>query len=168
VTVRPLRDTVTVQQDRIADVLAQVRALTKSHVLVGVPAEEAGRQEDEPITNSEIAYINDRGAPEMNIPARPFMLPGIESAMDRIVARMKSGARAALSGDREAVDKTFHTVGLIAQAAIRQRINTGDFAPLAPKTLAARRARGRTGTKPLINTGQLRNAINYVIRKRTG
>jgi hypothetical protein len=33
-------------------------------------------------------------------------------------------------------------------------------------TLERRRAKGRTGTKPLIDTGQLRNAITYVLRKK--
>jgi hypothetical protein len=34
--------------------------------------------------------------------------------------------------------------------------------------LRARRARGRTGDVPLVDTGELRNSITYVIRKATG
>lgn len=159
---------VIVTKDRVAEVLAQVKALTRDRVLVGVPADKAGRNEGEPITNPEIAYINDRGAPELNIPARPFMVPGVERELGRITKRMRSGAVRALNGDKDAAQQTFVAVGLIAQAAIRKRIDEGPFVPLSPVTLANRRARGRSGTKPLIDTGQLRNAITFVIRKRGG
>jgi hypothetical protein len=37
---------------------------------------------------------------------------------------------------------------------------------LAERTLAARKARGRTGEKPLIDTGQLRNAVTFVVQAR--
>jgi hypothetical protein len=50
---------------------------------------------------------------------------------------------------------------------VRAFITAGQgFAPLAAATLAARRRKGRTGTKPLIDTGQLRRAITYVLRRK--
>ncbi|MBZ9939141.1 hypothetical protein LB518_22785 [Mesorhizobium sp. BR1-1-16] len=155
------------------ELLKRVADLTKSRVLVGVPAEDAGRdpeegEEDGDINNAALAYIHDNGAPEVNIPARPFMRPGIADAESRIAKRFKSGAIKAFKGEKDAVEATFEAVGLMAQVAVRKRIQDGPFVPLAPETLAARLRRGRFGERPLIDTGQLRNSIAYVIRKRGG
>lgn len=158
--------TVTVPIDRLDDLMKQIKSLTQSRVLVGVPAGETDRQGGEPITNAALAYIHDNGAPEVNIPARQFMAPGIAAAEDRITTALKTGARGALLGDKDAADIAFNKAGLIAQSSIRSKINEGVPPPLAPSTLADRRRRGRTGEKPLIDTGQLRNSITYVVRKK--
>lgn len=150
--------------DNVAKVAAGIEKLATTRVMVGVPAEKGARQDDEPINNAALAYIMDNGAPEAGIPARPFMRPGIMAKQAEITAALRKTGEAALDGPERA-EKGFHRVGLIGQAAVRAKINDGPFQPLADSTIEDRRARGRTGTKPLIDTGQLRNAINYVIRK---
>jgi len=162
------------------------RLITKD-VYVGVPSEDTDRQDSNEPTNATIAYINDNGSPAQNIPARPFMKPGIERAKKDIEKAMEIGARACLDGVEDAVDIALHKVGLIAQRSIRNRINEGIEPPLAEATLKARimanraakgaraelarREAGRmpsstVSAKPLIVTGQLRNSINYVIRDK--
>lgn len=145
-------------------------SLAKQEVLVGVPAEADPRKaesgETQSMNNATLAYIHDNGSPAANIPARPFMHPGIVDCQEKVVKQFKNGANAALTGNVGAIDKSLHTVGLIAQSAIRNRINAGPPPPLSKYTLAARRRRGRTGTVPLIDTGQLRNSINYVLRSK--
>jgi hypothetical protein len=64
------------------------------------------------------------------------------------------------------VDIAQNKAGLIAESSVRKKINEGPFEPLAPKTLQERKRRGRTGEKPLIDTGQLRNSVTYVIRPK--
>lgn len=177
-------------QDGIAELLAV-------EVLVGVPEAETDRDAEE-LTNAAIAYIHDRGAPEANIPARPFMIPGIDAARAEIVKALAGTARAvAISSQtkntaksdrgrriRLAIEKGYHRVGLITQRSIRSKINEGIPPPLSEYTLRQRAAKGRKGAqeelkrraqgvapsttlaKPLIDTGELRNAINYVIRKK--
>ena len=135
-----------------------------SDVLVGVPADKITRKDV--MTNASLAYIHDQGSPAANIPARPFMRPGIMEVKDFIAKELEKGARGAMNGDAGAVDIALNRAGLKAQASIRGKINEGIAPELAPSTLAARRARGRTGTKPLVDTGQLRNSINYVVRKK--
>jgi len=161
-----MKSGLTITIDEVAKVVGAMRSLASQRVLVGVPAAEAGRRdEDTGINNAELGYIHDRGAPEVNIPARPFLEPGIKDVQPAIEDGLKSAADAAFMGRQEAVDRQLNAIGLKAQAAVRAKITTGPFVPLKLATLAARRRRGRTGTKPLIDTGQLRNAINYVIRK---
>jgi phage gpG-like protein len=136
----------------------------KSDVLVGVPAEEGARKNGEGMNNATLAYIHDNGSPAANIPDRPFMQPGIAVAKERIAKFLEQGAREAMHGNPGGVEKGLQKAGLTAQASIRAAINAGIPPPLAPSTLAARKARGRTGEKPLIDTGQLRNSISYVVR----
>ncbi len=162
---------VTMKKDDVDAILKQIRMLTKQEVLIGVPDENAGRQPEqgekqEPISNAEIGYLMEFGLPEKNIPARPFLVPGVENAKDKIGKRLEVGARKALTGDKDAVDIAFNGAGLVAQNAVRAKITDGPFKELSEKTLAARKRRGRTGEKPLIDTGQLRNSVTYVIRPK--
>lgn len=154
--------------DDVAKVLAAIQELAGKQVLVGIPATKAERKEgdEEPINNAQLGYIHEYGSPKANIPPRPFLAPGVKSAEESINSHLKKAAKAAMAGDQEKVDVELNATGLIAQAGARHQINNGAHQGLAAKTLAARRKRGRTGDKPLIDTGQLRNAITYVIRKK--
>lgn len=149
-------------RDKFKGVLAGLKHL-QSDVLVGVPAENGVRRDGEGMTNAALAYIHDNGSAAANIPARPFMRPGIIEAHEKITGALKKGANEALSGNAGGVQRALNVAGLTAQSSIRAKINSGIEPALSPRTLAAR---GRKGTKPLIDTGQLRNSINYVVRKK--
>jgi len=140
-------------------------ALTDSNIFVGVPSEETSREEGE-MNNATLAYIHDRGAPANNIPARPFLEPGIDQVVDKIAEQMKKGAQAVMGGNQSQLDQVLNRTGLIAQNSVRKLINSGIAPELAPSTILARRRAGKTRTKPLIDTGQLRNSIIYVIRRK--
>jgi hypothetical protein len=162
---------VKVTKGRLNDVLAAIKSLTSKEVLVGIPKESAERPRDpdddeEPITNSELGYIHEFGVPERNIPARPFLIPGVEKILPDAIARFKKAGVKALDGDLSQVDQQMTAVGLIAAAAVQQKIVDGPFAPLAPLTIAKRVARGVTRTDPLRDTGAMRQAVTYVIAKK--
>lgn len=166
---------ITASKSKLPEILAAVNALTKSEVLIGVPHEKAPRsaEEDEarkesgePITNAEIGYINEFGLPEKNIPARAHLVPGIESIKEKAATTLGNGVRKTLSGDASAAEAALTKVGLIGETAVKDQITDGAFVPLAPATLAARRRRGRTGEKPLIDTAQYRNSITHVVRPK--
>lgn len=152
--------------DNVAKVLASIQELAGKQVLVGIPATKAEREDGEPINNAQLGYIHEYGAPASNIPARPFLIPGVAHAQESINNHLQKAAKAAMNGNDEKVDVELNATGLIAQAGARNEINNGAFEALSAKTLAVRRKRGRTGDKPLIDTGQLRNSITYVIRKK--
>lgn len=174
-------------------VMQALDRMASNEVLVGFPEASTDRKpedsEEEPIqdlTNAALGYIHDNGAPEVNIPARPFMVPGITAARSKIIKIAKHMGQAALTADnpQEAIDQGLHMMGLTAQASIRSVINDGIDPPLADRTLKARARKGSKGAeqelanrakglppgkelaKPLVETGQLRNAVNYVIRNR--
>lgn len=159
---------VTIIVDRVKELKDSINSLASQRVFVGIPAAKAGREETEgkPINNATLGYIHEFGAPEANIPARPFLIPGVKNAQKETVVRLRQAGKAALEGRKADVDKALNAAGLGAQNSVRRKITEGPFVPLKPATLAARRRKGRKGTKPLIDTTQLRSAISYVIGKR--
>jgi phage gpG-like protein len=152
--------------DRLAQVLASMSELVKKDVLVGIPDSAPERRDETPLSNAQIGYIQEFGSPAANIPARPFLIPGVENAQPEVLESLRAGTRAALDGNVGQVERSMVSAGIKAQNAVRAKIQDGPFAPLAPRTLAARRKRGRTGDKPLLDTGQLRNSVTYVLRKK--
>lgn len=183
---------VKITKDRVPDILRAIKDLTSKEVLVGIPDTDAGRDEGA-ISNAEIGYLMETGSPAQNIPERPHLVPGVESAREKIEKRLKAGAQAALSGKASDVEATLTSVGITAEKAVKQKITDGPFAPLSPKTVAARarqrktksqrksereyakliaggtdaaEAQSHAGIKPLINTGKYRDAITHVVRKK--
>jgi len=158
----------TVVLDNVSKIAAGIELLATTRVMVGVPADKADRRNG-PINNAALAYIHDKGAPEANIPARPFMEPGVESKAAEIREGIGKAGELALDGKPDAVERQYHRVGAIGRDAIKAKITDGPFEPLKPSTIAARKrkrqSRNNTNIKPLIDTGAMRNAINYVVRK---
>lgn len=159
---------VKVLTDKSADFLKAMRKLTASQLLVGIPAEEAARKNDDtPMDNATLGFIHEYGSPAANIPARPVLIPGVEKVSQKCADIIATGAADALTGGVTALEKAFTKAGLLAQASVRATLTAGEgFEPLAESTLKAREAKGFKGTKPLIRTGQLRNSYTFVVRKR--
>ena len=188
------------------DITEALRLLTKTQVLVGIPSDkepglgQGGPNTRQPspdnphgLTNAELGYIHEHGAPEANIPARPFLHPGVDRVRTEIAQRLTHAAEQAMLGNIGVVEKTFDAIGLIAQAAVRQTITDQIPPPLSPATVARRMRRTKaskykrkatvakqvafnaqfeqTGsmagspTTPLDDTGQLLHSINYVKRE---
>lgn len=155
---------VTVKIDKTRQLVERINLLANNRVMVGIPQAKDSRREAGKLGNAEIGYIMENGAPEVNITARPHLKPGVRDAQSRVTDLLKQAGRLALEGRPDAVTRAYHAVGLTVQSAIKARIRAGIPPPLADSTLAARRRRGRTGTKPLIDTGQYLAAITYVIQ----
>lgn len=176
--------------------LAQhLKQLAGIEVLVGFPEDKTEREVEpdgkaQPVTNAALAYIHDNGAPEANIPARPFMSPAISDAKDKLANKLGQILQAVLAGSQSIlVEQGLHQVGLIGKIAIQKKINEGIPPPLAESTLLnriskgaksgqkgakeelKRRAKGLAPStafaKPLVDTGQLRNAADYAIRPKS-
>jgi hypothetical protein len=156
---------VNITVDNLSQFEKAIDLLKRKQVLAGVPEAKARRKGD-PINNATLAYIHDKGSPSQNIPARPFMEPGIKSVAPQIERKLLSAGNAVLEGDSVKTDKALEAVGLVAQNGIRMKINSDIPPALKPATLAARRRRGRTGTRSLIDSGQLRNSIIYVVQDK--
>lgn len=164
----------TITKDRLKDVMRGLERMEKEPLLVGVPSKKTtreGAEDDEPITNAAIGRIMEYGSPKANIPARPWLISGIEKAEPRTNAQLKKAGQAALDGDLRAYERRVNAAGIEAVSVIKNRIRNIIPPPLAPSTLANRRNRKispRTGTTPLIDTGRFLNSISYVVGEDEG
>lgn len=179
--------TTTVTQDHMAEVMRNIRQLVKREVLVGIPSDKAERMaQGEPINNATIGYIMERGSPAKNIPARPHLIPGIANAQPAITERFEKAARAALQGDVAETDRQLSAAGMLAASSVKALITAGLSPALADATLASRVRRNRAAkgaaaelarraqgvapgsdlAKPLIESGQYRNSITYVLKTK--
>lgn len=175
---------ITVTGDGLDAIFAAIQDLGKADVLVGIPEGEA-RNDDAGASNAQIGYVMEHGSPDQNIPARPFLVPGVESVQDRISSTLGKAADAALDGNSQGVKRHLASAGMIAQNAVRAYIANGNFEPLSMTTIQARAGKGRKGAikyikqyksddetpdaslvKPLIDTGQMRKSITFVVREK--
>lgn len=157
---------VEIVSDKTKNIAKAIEALTRSSVYVGIPSTKTERKEGQPIGNAAIGYIQEHGAPENNLPARPFLAPGVVAVKETLANIFRKAGKNAIEGNLADVERGLEAAGLVAQVSAKKFITEGIPPPLKEGTLAARRARGRTGTTPLIDTGQLLNSITYVVRKK--
>lgn len=139
-----------IKSDKMDSLLKSLKTLTEHDVLVGIPDDTAERQNDEDaenpqMNNATLGYVHEHGSPARNIPARPFLIPGVEDAQDEITERFKKAAQAGLDGKADKVAAQMNAAGMVAEMSVKAKLDDGDFAPLAPSTVANRR-RSR-GTK---------------------
>jgi len=102
----------------------------------------------------EIAAYNEFG--NSDTPARPFMKQSFENheadlkkACEKFNKKLASGGSA-----EEALKK----LGVFAKGLVQSEIVDGQFAPNAPSTI-----KKKGSDKPLIDTGTMRQSVNYVI-----
>lgn len=141
-------------------------------VLVGIPESESVRdkmEEEGPISNAALLAINNFGSENLGIPPRSVMKIGIQNAKEEIAQQFKLAAQIALTKGPAALEIYYGRSGFIAANSIKKVINDqeGIKEPSAA-TLATRKSAGFKGTKALVVTGQMRNAITYVVRSIWG
>lgn len=171
-----MKNGVSVVRDNSAGLARAISSLTKTACLVGFPASEAERKPEpgeagQPMTNAALGYIHNNGSPAANIPARPFMEPGVAAASGSIAAAYSKAAKAVLDQPANAetiIDAAHHKVGLTAQDSIQSKIEAGIPPALSERTMADRKRRfgADAPETPLIDSGQMKNAVTYVIRPK--
>lgn len=178
-----MKNGVTLRADKAQSLLDALKTLGNREVLVGIPAEDAAR-DDVPFGNAGIGYINEHGSPAQNIPARPHLQPGVKSVQDKTLPLLKQAALFTLDGNISGAERLLNQAGATAADGVRRFITASHFTPLASSTLAARARKGRKGAqaelasraagnapdnanaRPLIDTGQYRRSITYVVRDK--
>lgn len=175
-----MKSGVTMKQDNLARIAGQIRKLTGLAVLVGIPAEKTDRDGDNSgMTNAALGYIHENGSPAANIPARPFLAPGIREASPKVTGYFRQAGQAAMDGDQDKVDRCLAAAGIEAVNAVQSLITSGIAPELKPATVRARRRRS-TGSSyrrkatsasevtPLIDTGELLRSITHIVRSGKG
>lgn len=155
-------------KNNMPDLMKHIKSLAKFDVLVGIPS-GAGDEPGAEISLASVGYIQEYGSAAKNIPARPFLIPGIADAKDKITAAFKKGALAAIKGDAAGVENCFTEAGLAAVPAVKLRIDSIIPPPLAPGTLynrKHRKERPNSRTTPLRDKDDMYKAIQFVVRRK--
>lgn len=160
-----MRSGLTIRADAAQGILDALKTLVNKDVLVGIPESKDSRDDGE-FGNAGIGYINENGSPQQNIPARPHLKPGVRSVEQEYLTHLKAAAQKALEGNAEGAITSLDRAGTVAANGVKRYITITGFTPLSDVTLAQRRKRGRTGNKPLIDTGEYRRAITHVVRDK--
>ena len=160
--------TLTVTKDFTKSFNETISRFKHDSVLVGIPQSDEPREDGDPITNAAILAINHFGSEDGKIPPRPVLTIGIRKAQDTIAEQFKIMAQKTLTLGTSAISTYYERAGIIASNSVKKVINDqeGIKAPAA-STLKARKyitKKGFVGTKALVVTGQMRNAISYVVK----
>lgn len=105
----------------------------------------------------DVAAYNEYGSSDT--PARPFMKQSFENheaelqkACDQVNAELSCGGTA---------EGALKTLGVFAKALVQEEIVEGSFEPNKPSTI-----KKKGSDRPLVDTGTMRQSVNYVIKKR--
>ena len=142
-----------------AKIERELKAAKKLVALVGIPS-DAKRHEDNPnIGLAEIAFIMEKGSAINNIPARPFMHQTRERNEKRVLGLSKKLLKNLSNGSTTAMD-AIKKLGASYEGAMKRIFIEGSFAPDAPATV-----RRKKSSRPLIDTGLLRQSIKFKVAK---
>lgn len=166
-----------VTADFTKDFNETISRFKKDAVLVGIPSQDNSREDEsdsgsDEIGNAAILAINHFGSEEAHIPPRPVLTIGIKNAQESIALQFKTAAQQALSKGVSALETYYNRAGQIAANSCKQVINQQDgIKEPADSTIKARKyltKSGFKGTKALLVTGQMRNAITYIVQSVWG
>lgn len=153
-----IRDVV-FRETKLKRLLALGTGLEKARVKVGILEGKGGEAEhgESGMAIIEIAAVHEFGSVDGRIPERSFLRRTFEEQQDELI-KFQSKIAVAVVNQRLSIEQGLGQLGLWAQAAIKRTI-TGDPPippPLKPATIA------RKGSdRPLVDTGQLLNSIQW-------
>lgn len=148
---------------KTVDAVKASRYLKQHDVLVGVPQENGSREKGH-ITNAELLFIHTNGSPVNGIPARPVLEPAIEQpeVLDAIAEALRAASLAALDGDASGAEAGLEQAGTRGENAAKEYFTrANNWPPNAPATIAR-----KGSSRPLIDTGAMRQAITHVVRQK--
>ena len=134
----------------------EIEKLKKLQVRVGYQEgekfyDEGGKKVD----LLDVAMFNELGT--SSTPSRPFMRDSVDDNADKISSFCKSKLKAIASGKKTA-GEVLKEIGVMQVGLVQQTIREGDFAPNAPSTI-----KKKGSDKPLIDSGQMRQSVHFVI-----
>lgn len=154
--------------DAMKKMLEGLDLIRNSGVYVGIPESNAARknaEEDNTVTNAQLLFIHTNGSPVNHIPARPVIEPAIRKDKNRLTKMLEKAAVLALSGDKSGFEKQMELTGMRGQNVSRAYFVDPEngWPPNSLSVQARKKAKGSTNPRPLIDTGELRKSITYVV-----
>ena len=167
-----LKITITEDTDKIKKRAKCLEYLRKHRVDVGLTSKASAQ-------SRFLLGIHTRGSPVMRIPPRPVVRPALagEKLRAEMAECLAASCEAAGEGDLAGTQAGLEKAGQRGADGIREYIDAGISPPNSPVTLSggwiynrvAKKGvpvKGKTGDKPLLDTGALYNDFDYEVTER--
>jgi hypothetical protein len=118
----------------------------------------------EGLTNVEIGSIHEFGGENDRPPERSFLRSTMTKGRKKYERLIQRGMKLAYEG-KLSVEDALGLAGAKAAADVDKAIRAGIAPPLAESTIIKKTIAGKSGTTPLIDTGQLVGSITWIVRK---
>lgn len=128
--------------------------VTDEVVTVGIHESESARDDPGSLTNAQLGAIHEFGTP--TIPARPWLVPGVESGNKEYIETVKHEMEAG----RQPED-ILPVLGVIAVSSVQQYMTALRSPPNAQSTINK-----KGSSNPLIDTGELKSSVTFEIRQK--
>lgn len=141
---------------------AEIDKLKANEVFIGFQAGHASHRDEETgkeVDMAEVAMFNELGT--STSPSRPFLRQTVDDNQAKINAMCEQQAKNIANGGT--AERSLKQLGAFGVSLVQEKIGNGTFEPNAPSTVKA-----KGSAKPLIDTGQMRQSVHYVIRTKGG
>lgn len=135
--------------------LREINELKSKKVFVGFQSGEAAEENGTDVV--DVAAYNELGT--SRIPSRPFLRNSVDNHKDKISAMCKNQVRKLVKG--ATAEKCLKELGNFGVKLVQEEITNGSFEPNAESTI-----RKKGSSKPLIDTGRMRQSVHFVIKER--
>ncbi|WP_320972294.1 hypothetical protein [Enterocloster bolteae] len=146
-----VRDTETPEGRKLKKMLKELAEL---QVRVGF---QHGENTENGVDMCDIAAFNELGTE--NSPSRPFLRKSVDENQEKINAFLQGTKADLLSG--KSAEMVLKEIGIFQKDLVQEKITEGSYAPNAESTI-----RRKGSNKPLIDSGKMRQSVNYVIKKK--
>ena len=132
-----------------------LKQLADKQVRIGF--QRGNATEDDGTDVCDVAAWNELGT--VNMPSRPFLRKSVDENENKISNFLQSQKSDLISG--VSAEQILKEIGIFQKDLIQEKITEGSYAPNAESTI-----RKKGSSKPLIDTGRMRQSVNYVITKK--
>lgn len=133
-----------------------LKDVDKLEVRIGI---QQGAGSHDGVDLVDIAMFNELGT--IHIPSRPFLRDSVDAHATEINNFLQSvGQYLARGGSAETALKK---IGVFQKGLVQEEIVKGDFVPNSEATI-----KRKGSDTPLVDTGRMRQSINYVIQEKGG
>lgn len=105
----------------------------------------------------DVAAWNELGT--VKNPSRPFLRKSVDENEEKINRFLQAKKADLLQG--KSAEQVLKEIGIFQKDLIQEKITEGSFTPNAASTIHK-----KGSNKPLIDTGRMRQSVNYVVKKK--
>lgn len=134
----------------------ELEQLKKLQVRIGF--QRGKKKHDDETDMCDVALFNELGTSKS--PSRPFLRQSVDDNSDKINALCKSIMKNVSNGSCTA-EEAYKKAGVYIKGLVQEQIKNGEFEANKPSTI-----KKKGSDKPLIDTGQMRQSVNFVICKK--